>query len=152
MKEKDFLGKMVVSMSDSAKVGTVKDLLFHGLDLTALVVNGERGEGLLPFASVSKNGDDAITIESYALVDWNAGRALDPESRYGHDFQKLSVIDSTGTKLGHVHDFSMNEKGQMDSIEVRTEGVFGLGGRETIVPGARIHAIGADMITVEAAS
>ena len=42
MKENEFVGKVVVSMADSAQIGKVKDLVFRGLQLSALVVKGER--------------------------------------------------------------------------------------------------------------
>ncbi len=152
MKDKDFIGKMVVSMSDGAQVGTVKDLVFHGLELTSLLVNGERGEGLLPYGDVGKNGPDAITIESYTLVDWNAGKTLEPDRRNTHDLRKLSVVDAEGNLLGHMHDFTMNSKGHVRDIAVRTEGVFGIGARHANVMGSRVRAIGPDMITVDMAS
>ncbi len=149
MKEKDLVGKKIVSMADGAKVGTVKDLVFHGLELSALVLDGERGEGLLPFKDLGTNGPDAITIESYKLVDWNAGKVLAPESRSTHDLRKLSVMDANGTLLGHMHDLTMDDNGHVKDIDVRTDGVFGIGSHETVIPAAQVRALGADMITVE---
>src|SRR5580658_9762245 len=101
LKDKDLIGKSVVSMADGAKVGTVEELVFHGLDLNALVVKGERGEGLLPYISVGTNGPDAITIESYTLIDWSAGAGLGPDSKNLHQLRELSVVDSDGKSLGH---------------------------------------------------
>ena len=149
MNDKDFINKTVVSMADGATVGKVKDLVFHGLEFTSLVVSGERGEGLLPFASIGKNGPDAITIESYTLVDWNAGRSLVPESRTAHDLKKLSVVDGQGNNLGHISDFTMNGKGHIQEFVTRTEGVFGIGSQESVVSQSRVRAIGPEMITVE---
>ena len=48
MKEKDLVGKHMVSINDGTRAGTVKDLVFDELQLTALVVKGDRGEGRLP--------------------------------------------------------------------------------------------------------
>lgn len=149
VKNKDFIGKAVVSMADGARIGTVKELVFHGLDLASLVVDGERGEGLLPFSDVGRNGPDIITIESYTLVDWNAGKAMEPESRTSHDMKRLSVVDSEGNELGQVHDFTMNSKGRVQRIAVRTEGVFGIGAHETVVTGSQVRAVGPDIITVK---
>ena len=151
MKENDFVGKPVVSMSDGAKIGKVRDMVFKGLDLTSLVVNGERGEGLLPIGLIGTNGPDAITIESYTVVDWNAGRLQDPDSRNTHDLRKLSVVDADGNMLGKMHELTMNAKGRVEEISVRTEGVFGIGAHETLVAASRVRAIGTDMITVEKA-
>lgn len=152
MNEKDFIGKIVVSMSDGAKVGTVKDLVFHGLGLSDLLVAGERGEGLLPFDQIGTNGPDAVTVPSYSVIDWNAGRLMEPDRRNTHDLRKLSVVDSDGTMLGTVHDLTMTKAGKIQEIDVRTEGVFGLGAVHTMVAGGHIRAIGAQMITVDSVS
>jgi sporulation protein YlmC with PRC-barrel domain len=151
MKDKDFIGKAVVSMGDGAQVGTVKDLVFRGLNLAALVVDGECGEGLLPYGSVGKNGPDAITIDSYTAIDWNAGRVVEPDSRSTHDLRKLSVVNAEGQILGHMHDFTMNSKGHVQKIYVRTDGIFGIGAHKEVVAGSRVRAIGSNMITVESA-
>lgn len=149
MKKEEYVGKKVVSIADGAEVGKVKDLVFQSLKLTALVVKGERGEGLLPQGDISANGPDAITIESYKLIDWNAGSAMDSESRTTHELEKLKVMDAEGNLLGHMHHFTMNAEGEIEHISVRTEGVFGLGAHETTVPSTKVRAIGEDMITVE---
>ena len=151
MKKEEYVGKIVVSIADGAEIGKVKDLVFHGLKLNALLVKGERGEGLLTQDNISANGPDAITIENYALVDWNAGSAGDPESRTTHELEKLKVMDAEGNMLGHMHHFTMNAKGDIEHISVRTDGVFGLGAHETNVPSSKVRAIGAEMITVESA-
>jgi len=151
MREKDLINKQVVSMADGAKVGTVKDLIFDGLDLKALVVNGERGEGLLALSNVGKNGPDAIMIESYTVIDWNVGRVAAPESRNTQDLRNLEVVDAAGNMLGHMHHFTMDSKGRLEELSVRTEGVFGIGASETLVAASRVRAIGANMITVEKA-
>lgn len=149
MKDKDLVGKTVVSMADGARVGNVKDLVFHELELVSLVVQGERGEGLLPYRSLGTNGPDAITIESYTLVDWNAGRALAPDNKNIHELRKLAVVDSEGNMLGHIHGLTMDDDGNVQDIAVRRDGVFGIGAHETIIPGSRVRAVGADLITVD---
>ena len=149
MTDKEFMGKKVVSLSDGEKLGKVKDLIFTGLKLTDLVVKGERGEGLLPFKNLSANGPDAIMVETYALIDWNVGPALTPESRTAHELEKLKVVDDKGKMIGHMHDYTMDTNGVIEEISVRTEGVFGIGAIETIVPSKRVRAIGSDLITVE---
>lgn len=149
MKDKDLVGKNVVSMADGARVGNVKDLVFQGLHLDALVVRGERGEGLLPFKSVGTNGPDAITIESYTLVDWNKGPGLGPESTDMQQLRKLQVVDADGKMIGHLHDLTMSPTGEVETIAVRTEGVFGIGAHETVIPASDVRAVGADLITVE---
>ncbi len=152
MKEKDLAGKKVVSMADGAEVGTVKELVFHGLKLSGLVVHGESGEGLLPFKDLGTNGPDAITIESSGLVDWSVGKIPDPDGRNMHDLRKLPFMDGDGNTLGRMHDLTMNEAGVVEDIDVRTEGVFGLGSQETVVSASQVRAVGPDMITVEAGS
>lgn len=148
MKDKDLVGKSVVSISDGAQIGTVKDLVFYDLVLKSLLVKGDRGEGLLPFTSISSNGPDAIMVDSYAAVDWSTGTVPDPNSRNGHDLRKLDVMDSSGNALGQVHDYSMDATGHVHQIDIRTEGVFGIGAQKTIIEGAQVCAIGPDMMTV----
>ena len=152
MKENEFVGKVVVSMADSAQIGKVKDLVFRGLQLSALVVKGERGEGLLPFTSIGANGPDAITIEAYTQVEWNAGSAMDTECKTTHELGKLKVMDDQGNMIGHMHDLTINDKGQIQEISVKTDGVFGIGAHETLVPSSKVRGIGNDLITVESAS
>ena len=151
MKDKDLVGKTVVSMADGARVGTVKDLVFQGLELTSLLIRGERGEGLLAYKSIRANGPDAITIESYTLVDWNGGRTLEPDNRDIHELRKLSVVDGDGKMLGHLHDLTMDDLGHVEDISVRTEGVFGVGAHESVIPGTRVRAVGSNLITVDSA-
>lgn len=151
MKHKDFVGKRVVGMADGAEIGKVKDLVFTGLKLTGLMVKGDRGEGLLPYDSVGANGPDAMTVESYAVIDWSAGPELAPESRTTHEIEKLKVIDAEGNMIGHMHDYTMSASGLIEEISVKTDGVFGIGAHETVVPAASVRAIGTDMITVETA-
>jgi sporulation protein YlmC with PRC-barrel domain len=136
-------------MKDGAKIGTVKDLVFRGVDLLSLVVDGERGEGLLPFECVNESGPDAVMIEDVAGVAWSSGLYLEPGTRNAHDLKLLSVVDAEGNNLGRIHDFTMNAKGRMQKLFVRTEGVFGIGSHEQEVPESRIRAIGPDMITVD---
>ena len=150
MKQKEFVGKRVVSLADGVEIGKVKDLVFTGLNLSALVIAGERGDGLLPFESISANGPDAITIESFQLIDWNAGSTLTPESRTTQEIEKLKVIDAKGTMIGRLHDFKMNPNGWIEEIYIRTDGVFGIGAHETTVPSSKVRAIGAFLITVDA--
>ena len=152
MRDKDLIGKAVVSMADGARLGAVKDLVFRGLDLEALVVHGDRGEGLLPFASLGTNGPDAITIDSYTLVDWNKGPSLGPETTDMHHMRKLPVVDGDGKMLGHLHGLRIDAAGHLEDISVRTEGVFGIGAHETVIPGSQVRAVGTNLITVEGAA
>ena len=151
VKDKDFLGKKVVSVADGVQVGTVKDLVFDDLNLSALVVQGERGEGLLPFAALQNNGPDAVTIPTLSAVDWNPGNALAPKSRKLHDLHKLTVMDEQGTALGHIHDFTMDAGGHIQQVEVRTEGVFGVGAHKTFIEAGQVCAIGPKLMTVKSA-
>jgi hypothetical protein len=43
----------------------------------------------------------------------------------------------------------MDTAGHVEDIRVRTEGVFGIGAHETVIPASDIRALGADLITVE---
>ncbi len=136
-------------MDDGAKVGTVNDLIFRGVEMVSLVVKGERGEGLLPYERVNENGPDALMIDSYTAIDWSSGLTLEPGTRSVHELRKLSVVDAEGNLLGRLHEFTITPKGRMEDLYIKTEGVFGIGSHESVVSQSRIRAFGPDAITVE---
>jgi sporulation protein YlmC with PRC-barrel domain len=150
MNENDLVGKAVVSMADGAKVGVVNDLIFKGVSLQGLSLKGDKGNGILAFKNIGTTGPDAISIESYKNVDWDAGKTLEPDSHNLHDLRKLKVIDDSGTELGHLHAVTLDNLGNIEEIAVRTEGVFGIGSHQALIAGARIRSLGPTLITVEA--
>jgi sporulation protein YlmC with PRC-barrel domain len=151
MRDKDLIEKSVISIADGERVGVVKDLVFLDLNVLGLLVMGNHGQGLLPFSKLESIGPDAIMVASTSVVDWNAGSVLVSGGRNTRDLRKLSVVDSEGNFLGHIHDFNMDSTGQIKEINIRTEGVFGIGSQRTMVEGAEVCGIGSDVITVRAA-
>jgi sporulation protein YlmC with PRC-barrel domain len=149
---KDLIGKPVVSLEEGAQVGRAKDLVFQGLELQALVVQGEHGEGQLPYADIRTPGPDAITIESSSLIDWDPGQGKESSGKGRSEFLELAVVDAEGNNLGHVHDLNFDLTGQVEDIAVRTEGIFGIGAHETTIPRSQIRAVGPKWITVETLS
>ena len=148
MKLRDFKGKSVVSIDQGQKVGTVLEAILHSLQVTDLVLKGEHGEGLLPFRRIHSIGQDAITVQTGAEVEWNKNTS-EPGSISGEAYLKLPVVDTQGTVIGEVHDAIVGPSGAVESIEVRRGGVFGIGAHETVIPRANVRAVGEKLITVD---
>ena len=142
----------MVSMDDGAKVGTVDVLLVDPkrLLVTALVLTGATGSGVLPFESIRAIGADAVTIDSTEPIQWTTEPLPTEAGRRSEEILGLKVIDAGGVIGGTVHDLSFDSAGAVTSIDVRSGGVFGLGGKEQTVPASTIRGIGASLVTVDA--
>lgn len=148
----ELIGKPIVSMIDGEKVGVVKDLLIDSeqLKVTAVLLGGIPGQGLLPYEQVKSVGLDAMTIESAQAIQWSTGQLATATGRPMHDLKKLPVMDSSGTELGGIQDIEIDvSTGRLQSIKVGGGGVFGIGGHSTVVAIAQIRTIGAAMITAD---
>jgi sporulation protein YlmC with PRC-barrel domain len=149
MNAQELIGKPVVSISDGARVGTVKDLLVDtaGLSIAGFLIGGAKGDGRLQFDQIKANGNDAITIENVSSVEWNIGRPANSERRMT-DFLELAVINEAGSALGNIHDVLIDDSGRIESLAMREGGVFGIGSHRTSVPRTDVRAVGERMITV----
>ncbi|CAN5653987.1 hypothetical protein BH11ARM2_BH11ARM2_26370 [soil metagenome] len=150
-KVSELVGKSVVSLSDGVKVGTVKDVLIDTGTMVAgaLLVAGDSGRGGLPFAQITNIGQDAITIETAQAVFWASANTPGPGREAG-EIKGLPVVDASGTVVGNVHDIDLLNN-RVQSLIVRSGGVFGLGANDSVVPVSAIRSIGAKLVTVEVA-
>ncbi|RYG38472.1 hypothetical protein EON81_03505 [bacterium] len=147
LKVSELLGKAVIGMADGAKLGTVKDVLIDvtSLSATALLVSGEAGQGNLPLERISGIGADAVTVESsQALLMSPQTGTLRPAT----EIKGLPVVDVTGNAIGNVHDMTLYGD-KVESIEVRSGGLFGIGANDSIIPVTALRSIGSKLVTVE---
>src|SRR5438876_308513 len=126
----------VVSMADGAKIGNVKQALFDAGDLraAALLLTGEGGESVLPFASIRSIGSDAVTVESATATQGAALQSALQGLRGLNDLTGLPVLNGEGTHLGQVKDVSIDPAdGRITELAVHRGGVFGIGGTSVTV-------------------
>jgi len=148
----DLIGLPVVSMDGGEKMGTVKDVLIdtEGLCATALLVSGDAGRGGLPFNKILSIGPDAITVESAKPIFWASATKPGP-GRESSDIKGLPVVNISGATLGNVSNIGLCGD-RVQSLEVRSGGVFGVGANATEVLSKEIRSIGAKLVTVDVAS
>ena len=146
----DLIGVPIISVNDGTKLGSVKDVLIDtdSLKATALLISGDSGRGGLAFAQVLAFGPDAITVKSAEDIFWASATSPGP-ARESNDIKGLPVVDASGTHLGNVHDISLYGD-RVESIEVRSGGVLGIGATDTDIPVKQIRSIGAELVTVDA--
>ena len=152
MNVRELKGMAVVSLADGAKVGKVEDVLIESspFRVTALVLEGPSGQGLLPFASVRSLGEDAVTIESSAPIQWSSGQVPGSSARRVDEVLGLKVVDAAGTMGGTVHDVDFDAStGAISSFGVRSGGVFGMGAEEHTVSVSGVRGLGTSLLTVE---
>ncbi len=143
----DVRRKPVVSMSDGLKIGDVDDLV---VDISRWAIPefhlAAKGiHGLLPLVKIKGIGPDAVTIETADAVDWT-GKA---SGRLFSEIKELTVVDGTGTILGHLTDLKFDLDGAIESLEVQRGGVLGIGAHVNIVKPAEIRGVGDRLITVD---
>jgi uncharacterized protein YrrD len=143
----DLRRKPVVSMSDGLKIGEVEDLI---VDVSRWVVSefrlAAKGiHGLLPVSHVKGIGPDAMTVESADAVDWTGK----PTGRLLTQVKELTVVDGSGTILGHLTDLKFGNDGTIESMEVHRGGVLGIGVHITVVKPSEVRGVSDRLITVE---
>jgi len=144
------LNQPVVSLNDGTRIGDVSDLLIDSqkLQLIALVLKTEGGQTVLPIANVQSFGEDAVTVGGMNATQ-SAANSQPGLSSFS-DLQNLTVVDSSGTKLGKIHDAEFNtSSGKMESVEVHSGGVFGIGSKSFQLPAEDVCSLGPDLITVK---
>jgi uncharacterized protein YrrD len=150
LKISQLIGRPVVSIAGGVKVGTVKDVLIDtdALIATALLISGDSGRGGLPLADVLAIGADAVTVENVSSVFWASSTKPGP-GREANEIVGLPVIDSGGFSVGNVHDIELLGD-RVQSLEVRSGGVFGIGSSNSSITTCSIRSIGEKMVTVDA--
>lgn len=142
----------VVSMADGAKVGNVEDVLFDAADLrvVALLLRTSSGQSLVPFASVSNIGADAVIIESTTATEGAAGQTARDGLRGLDELTNLPVVNGEGTILGEVTDLEFAPAdGRLSEIDVHSGGILGIGVTHLTVAASSIRRIGPKLITVD---
>ena len=143
----DLRRKPIVSIGDGTKVGDVEDLPIEvsQWSIREIYVSAKTGEGLLPWGRIRNIGPDAVTVESSESVEW----VVPPTAlRFTH-LMELTVVDGTGTVVGHVADMTFGTDGRIESLEVHRGGVLGLGVHVTRITPSEIRGVGDRLVTVE---
>lgn len=143
----DLRRKPIVSIGDGTKVGEVEDLMIEvsNWSVRDIYVRSKTGEGLLPWGHVRNIGPDALTVESAQAVEW----VVPPTAlRFTH-LAELTVVDGTGTVVGHVAEMTYDTSGRIESLEVHRGGVLGLGVHVTRITPSEIRGVGDRLVTVE---
>lgn len=145
----ELIGRPVVSMAGGVKVGTVKDVLIDTATLTAtaLLISGDSGRGGLPFDKVLAVGPDAVTIEEVSSVFWASATTPGP-GREANEIKGLPVVNSLGADMGNVHDIELLGD-RVQSLDVRSGGLFGIGASEKAITQHAIRSIGDKLVAVD---
>jgi sporulation protein YlmC with PRC-barrel domain len=107
-----------------------------------------RADGALPWELVRAVGADAVTVESLEQVQ--GVPPGDDRARGAADVRNRPVITESGTRLGRVTDYDVDEtSGRIERYHVATGGLFGrLTHQEISFPPAAVRAFGPDAIVV----
>lgn len=148
-------GLAVVALAEGTRLGQVNDVLFQPqpFAMTALQVQGEGGNFVIPLSLVQQIGTDAVTVE-----DSSATQAASTGGTLGgllglRDLHKLKVVDAAGTFLGTIKAAEIDPaNGQIIALQVHKGGVLGLGGTTTTIAAAAIRSVGPELLTVAADS
>jgi uncharacterized protein YrrD len=145
----ELIGLPIVSMDGGMKMGTVKDVLIDtdGLTATTLLISGDSGRGGLPFNKILAIGPDAVTVESAKPIFWASATKPGP-GREAHEITGLLVVNISGSTLGYVRDIGLCGD-HVDSLEVRSGGVLGVGANDTQISVKEIRSIGQKLVTVD---
>lgn len=146
-------GMAVVSISDGARLGRIKEVYFDtkALRIASFRVSGEGPDVVLALDDVKSVGADAVTVDNSRVTQViNRGDEATAPPDLGQ-MRSLKVVDEAGTFLGTVKAVNVEPAtGQIVSVDVQKGGVLGLGGTTTNVAAGRIRSIGRDIMTVSA--
>jgi sporulation protein YlmC with PRC-barrel domain len=149
MKLSMLTGMPVVSVADGTKLGAIRDVFLDMAELcvAALLLSGERGEALVPFAAIRGIGGDAVSV---AAATHGATWRVPPEGWYSlRELTHLKVVNSAGTYLGEVREVDFDPRdGRVGELVARRGGLLGLGGSDVRVPTGAIRGVGAQLVTV----
>jgi len=136
-------------MTDGTKLGDVDDLVIDiaSWSIHDLYVATKANRSVLPLANLKSIGPDAVTVESLSAAEWNAKA----EGLCFAELKARTVVDGTGTVLGHITDLHYEAHGAISSFEIHQGGVLGLGVKVTTIIPAEIRGVGDKLVTVEIA-
>jgi sporulation protein YlmC with PRC-barrel domain len=152
MKASRLKGMPVLSLTEGARVGNVKDLLLDtaAQRVTMLLLSTPAGESFVPFEKLRSIGSDAVTIESAAATEGTTGQTAVTGMRAVGELLGLAVTSAEGTHLGDVKDLEFDvQDGRLLEIALHKGGVLGIGGTSLTVPASAIRSIGPKLVAVE---
>ena len=152
MKASTLKGMPVLSLTEGARVGNVKDVLLDAaaLRITMLLLSTKDGESYVPFEKIRSIGSDAVTIESTAATEGTAGQTAVAGNRAVGELLGLAVTSAEGTHLGAVRDLEFAaQDGRLLEIALHKGGVLGIGGTSLAVPASAIRSIGPKLVAVD---
>lgn len=151
MNSTDIKDMAVISLQEGTKLGRVEQPLFDlaTRQLGALLVKGEDGTFILPFAQIEQIGTDAITVTSSQVTQTpSSGGATDALLDL-HALKKLKIVDQAGTFLGTLSDVDVDPaSGQITKLVAHKGGLLGLGGTTTPIASSAIVMVGQELLTV----
>ena len=152
MKASAVKGMPVLSLTEGARVGNLRDVLLDtaALRVTMLLLSTPDGESLVPFEKIRSIGADAITIESTSATEGTTGQAAVTGQRAVGELMGLAVTSAEGTHLGDVKDLEFDAKdGRLIEIGLHKGGVLGIGGTSLTVPASAIRSFGPKLVAVD---
>jgi sporulation protein YlmC with PRC-barrel domain len=152
MKASTVKGMPVLSLTEGARVGNVKDVLLDtaALRVTMLLLSTSDGESMVPFEKVRSIGSDAVTIESTAATEGATGQTAVVGNRAVGEILGLPVTSADGAHLGSVHDLEFDGRdGRLTELAVHKGGMLGIGGTSLTVPASAIRSIGPKLVAVD---
>jgi len=164
----DLAGRDVVARAESAKVGTVSDILFAPADgrIGGVLIETAGGFAGLGGKRRAVAGSDVLAIGPDAIVIRDRASIIEDESRLNRrglvsakDLKGRSVITDQGKRLGQINDFNFDAETPRvtDYIVGPERGGFGLGlsqerrQPESVIPVQADVTVGEHLVTVPAA-
>ena len=150
MKASALKSMAVISMADGVEIGRVDDVLFDttNLRVAALALATSGGQSVLPFSSVHRIGEDAVTVEAASAAQPAPTMTQGIALRHLSDLIGLKIVNGEGTYLGDVREVLIDEAvGGITQLEGHRGGMLGMGGTSVLVPAADIRGIGPDLVT-----
>ena len=151
----DVIGKTVVSVTSGAKLGTISDALLQpgGEGVIALVLGGGllAKEHVLPLEDVQTFGADAVLARTdERLMNAREWRQSETSAVRSSAVRGRRVVTASGTEIGHVSDFVVDEtSGAFDGIEVESRSFGGLRTHRRTIPASAAPRVGPDAIVVD---
>jgi sporulation protein YlmC with PRC-barrel domain len=141
----------VVSVTEAARLGRVRDVLFQTepLRVAAIKAAGPSSEFILPFDRVSSFGSDALMVETpdvtqLSRTDGSFGQLLGLS-----ELKKLKVVDEEGTYVGTVRAVDFDpDSGRVERLFAEAGGMLGIGGTKTTIEAQMVRSVGSDLLTV----
>jgi sporulation protein YlmC with PRC-barrel domain len=109
-----------------------------------------KGQKIVPFTKVTAIGDDAVTIEKSSSAERVANfPQIVKFVKDGLNLAGTIVVEASGTEVGHVSDFFLQEEtGKIISLELTGKRIERLFKGRVTIPAEEIRTVGRDAIIV----